>query len=158
MLAMERSQNVNISAAVALAGIGLDRTQLLIVADPTIDTHVVEVEAAGAFGRYTFAEDVAISEHRKTASPNASWPLNLSCMLMRDVSTPADTAVCVCAGEDRGDGRGQDGQAAGRALRHRALASDSTRTAPTCRGTYLRRWRDGQGERCAEASTPNGSI
>jgi aspartate dehydrogenase len=36
-------QNVNISAAVALAGLGLDRTQLTIVADPTIQSHVVEI-------------------------------------------------------------------------------------------------------------------
>ena len=60
-------QNVNISAAAALAGIGLDRTRLVIVADPTITTHIVELEAQGAFGRFTFREDVAISEeNRKT--------------------------------------------------------------------------------------------
>ena len=51
-------QNVNIAAAVALAGIGLDRTQLTIVADPTIRTHVVEIEASGAFGSFRFVEDV----------------------------------------------------------------------------------------------------
>jgi aspartate dehydrogenase len=55
-------KNVNISATVALAGIGLDRTRLVIVADPTITTHVVEVEAEGAFGRFSFREDVAISD------------------------------------------------------------------------------------------------
>jgi aspartate dehydrogenase len=52
-------QNVNIAAAVALAGVGLDRTQLTIIADPTIRTHVVEIEAAGAFGSFRFVEDVA---------------------------------------------------------------------------------------------------
>ena len=51
-------QNVNIAAAVALAGIGLDRTHLTIIADPTIRTHVVEIEAAGAFGSFRFVEDV----------------------------------------------------------------------------------------------------
>ncbi|MGH6895324.1 MAG: aspartate dehydrogenase [Geminicoccaceae bacterium] len=51
-------QNVNIAAAVALAGIGLDRTHLVIVADPTIRTHVVEIEASGAFGTFPFVEDV----------------------------------------------------------------------------------------------------
>ena len=55
-------KNVNISATVALAGIGLDRTQLIIVADPTITTHVVEVEAEGVFGRFSFREDVEISD------------------------------------------------------------------------------------------------
>jgi aspartate dehydrogenase len=51
-------QNVNIAAAVALAGIGLDRTHLKIVADPTIRSHVVEIEARGAFGSFRFVEDV----------------------------------------------------------------------------------------------------
>jgi aspartate dehydrogenase len=55
-------KNVNISATVALAGVGLERTHLVIVADPTITTHVVEVEAEGAFGKFRFIEDVAISE------------------------------------------------------------------------------------------------
>jgi aspartate dehydrogenase len=51
-------QNVNISAAAALAGIGLDRTRLLIVVDPTIRRHVVEIAAEGAFGRFSFIEEV----------------------------------------------------------------------------------------------------
>ena len=59
--------NVNISAAAALAGIGLDRTELCIIADPAIATHVVELEAEGAFGRFRFVEDVLPSdENRKT--------------------------------------------------------------------------------------------
>jgi aspartate dehydrogenase len=60
-------QNVNISAAVALAGIGLDKTRLRIVADPTIDTHLVTVSARGAFGEFRFVEDVIPSaQNRKT--------------------------------------------------------------------------------------------
>ncbi len=51
-------ENVNISAAVALAGIGLDRTELKIIADPTSRRHVVEIEATGAFGRFFFSEEV----------------------------------------------------------------------------------------------------
>jgi aspartate dehydrogenase len=55
-------QNVNISAAVALAGLGLDRTRLTIVADPTIQSHVVEIFAEGAFGSFRFTEDVLPTE------------------------------------------------------------------------------------------------
>lgn len=55
-------QNVNISAAAALAGIGLDRTRLVIVADPGISTHVVEIAARGRFGSFTFREDVIPTE------------------------------------------------------------------------------------------------
>lgn len=60
-------QNVNISAAVALAGIGLDRTELTIVADPTIRSHVIEIAAEGAFGSFRFVEDVLpTAENPKT--------------------------------------------------------------------------------------------
>ncbi len=55
-------QNVNISAAAALAGIGLDRTRLVIVADPGISTHVVELAARGRFGSFTFREEVIPTE------------------------------------------------------------------------------------------------
>jgi len=60
-------QNVNISAAAALAGAGLDATRLVIVADPAASRHIVELEAEGAFGRFSFREEVEISEtNRKT--------------------------------------------------------------------------------------------
>jgi aspartate dehydrogenase len=55
-------QNVNIAAAAALAGIGLDRTRLIIVADPAIATHVVEIAARGRFGSFSFREDVIPTE------------------------------------------------------------------------------------------------
>ena len=61
-------QNVNISAAVSLAGIGLDKTRLTIIADTDIDTHICEIHAEGAFGSYSFTENLAIAEkNRKTA-------------------------------------------------------------------------------------------
>ncbi|MBL6597928.1 MAG: aspartate dehydrogenase [Alphaproteobacteria bacterium] len=61
-------QNVNISAAVSLAGMGLDDTRLTIIADTEIDTHVCEVHGEGAFGKFSFVEDMVISEtNRKTS-------------------------------------------------------------------------------------------
>lgn len=60
-------QNVNISAATALAGIGLDRTRVVIVADPTITTHICEIRARGALGSMSFVEDLVPSpENPKT--------------------------------------------------------------------------------------------
>lgn len=59
--ARDYPQNVNISAAVALAGMGLDATRLVIVADPTIENHVIEVRARGAFGSFSFVEDIVAS-------------------------------------------------------------------------------------------------
>jgi aspartate dehydrogenase len=55
-------QNVNISAAVALAGIGLGRTELVIIADPTIRTHIVAIQAEGIFGRFSFTEEIVPTE------------------------------------------------------------------------------------------------
>lgn len=46
-------QNVNIAAAVSLAGIGFDRTQVEIVADPSISRSVHEIHAEGRFGSFT---------------------------------------------------------------------------------------------------------
>jgi len=43
-------QNVNIAAAVSLAGIGFDRTQIRIVADPTLERTTITLEANGKFG------------------------------------------------------------------------------------------------------------
>lgn len=45
--------NVNVSAAVSLAGIGADRTRIRIIADPTIDRNMHDVEITGEFGRFT---------------------------------------------------------------------------------------------------------
>ena len=43
-------ESANVVAAVSLAGIGLDRTELRVVADPTLDRNRHVVEAEGAFG------------------------------------------------------------------------------------------------------------
>ena len=45
--------NVNVSAAVSLAGIGPDQTQIQIIADPTIERNMHDVEITGEFGRFT---------------------------------------------------------------------------------------------------------
>lgn len=50
-------QNANVAAAVALAGVGLDRSQVMIVADPEATTNRSELDASGAFGRATVVID-----------------------------------------------------------------------------------------------------
>ncbi|MGD0236716.1 MAG: aspartate dehydrogenase domain-containing protein [Syntrophorhabdales bacterium] len=44
-------KNVNSHATLALAGIGLDRTRSILVADPKLDLSVIEIEAEGAGNR-----------------------------------------------------------------------------------------------------------
>ena len=61
-------QNVNIAAVLSLAGIGMDRTRLKVVADPglTLNTHTIRV--SGASGRMTLVlENVPAPENPKTS-------------------------------------------------------------------------------------------
>jgi aspartate dehydrogenase len=61
-------QNVNIAAVLSLAGIGLDRTLLKVVADPalTLNTHTIRV--SGRSGRFTVVlENVPAPENPKTS-------------------------------------------------------------------------------------------
>ncbi len=47
-------KNANVAATVALAGLGMDHTEVELVADPTAAANIHEVEADGASGRVTF--------------------------------------------------------------------------------------------------------
>jgi aspartate dehydrogenase len=61
-------QNVNIAAVLALAGVGMDRTRLKVVADPalTLNTHTIRV--SGASGRITLVlENVPSPDNPKTS-------------------------------------------------------------------------------------------
>jgi aspartate dehydrogenase len=53
--ALRFPESINVAAAVALAGIGLDRTEVRVVADPAVERNQHEVVAEGRFGTLRFA-------------------------------------------------------------------------------------------------------
>jgi aspartate dehydrogenase len=52
--ALRFPESINVAAAVSLAGIGLDRTQVKVIADPGVESNMHEVVAKGAFGELRF--------------------------------------------------------------------------------------------------------
>jgi aspartate dehydrogenase len=63
----EFPQNVNVSAALSLAGIGVDRTEVRIVADPGLTRNVHSIEVWGDFGRIRTETENVPSENPRTS-------------------------------------------------------------------------------------------
>ncbi len=60
--------NVNVAAALSLAGIGADKTEVRILADPKCDKNVHEIEAEGDFGKlFVRMENVPSPTNPKTS-------------------------------------------------------------------------------------------
>lgn len=65
--------NVNVAAALSLAGLGADRTRMQVVADPSLDRNVHEVVARGSFGELR----LRLSNVPSPANPRTSF---LACL------------------------------------------------------------------------------
>jgi aspartate dehydrogenase len=64
--ALRFPENVNVAAAVSLAGLGLDRTTVRIVADPTVVRNTHEIEVEGEFGELRIVLRNIPTENPKT--------------------------------------------------------------------------------------------
>lgn len=82
-------RNVNSHAAVALAGIGFDRTRSVLVADPALEVSIIEVEARGG--------GVTVQVRRENPMKGVSGVLTLSAVLagvVRARGTAPGMAIC----------------------------------------------------------------
>lgn len=60
--------NVNVAATLGLAGVGAEETTVRVIADPTADRNVHEVEVRGEFGELrVYVENVPSAENPKTS-------------------------------------------------------------------------------------------
>jgi aspartate dehydrogenase len=61
-------QNVNIAAVLSLAGIGMDRTRLAVLADPRLTRNTHTIRVAGRTGRFSIVlENVPTPDNPKTS-------------------------------------------------------------------------------------------
>ncbi len=70
--------NVNVAAALSLAGLGADKTEVRVVADPLSERNVHEIEAEGAFGRLF----IRIENVPSPANPKTSYLAALSAVAL----------------------------------------------------------------------------
>ena len=67
--ALAYPESVNVTAAVSFAGIGLDRTEVVVMVDPAVDRNVHTVEAEGTFGSLRFEiRNVPSEQNPKTGA------------------------------------------------------------------------------------------
>jgi aspartate dehydrogenase len=85
--ALEFPQNANVVAAVALAGIGFEKTRVRLMVDPAASSNRHRVEASGAFGQ--FAVDVTA----RTLPQNPKTSMLAPYSLLRALRNRADTIV-----------------------------------------------------------------
>jgi aspartate dehydrogenase len=64
--AMRFPENVNVAAAVSLAGLGLDKTTVRVVADPTVLRNTHEIDVKGEFGELKILLQNIPTENPKT--------------------------------------------------------------------------------------------
>lgn len=82
-------ENVNVAAAVSLAGIGLDRTRLRVFADPGVRRNVHQLEVDGEFG--TLRVEV---QNEPSEKPNTGRVVPMSVLkVLRDLSAPIVTGL-----------------------------------------------------------------
>lgn len=83
--ALRFPESVNVSAALSLAGIGFDRTRVIIAVDPAASGNRHEIEASGRFGRI----HVHIENRPSSSNPKTGEIVAMSLIkAIRDMTSP----------------------------------------------------------------------
>ncbi|MCB6184675.1 aspartate dehydrogenase [Leeia sp. TBRC 13508] len=72
--AQQYPKNANVTAAVAMAGIGFEKTSVKMIADPTINKNVHELTVVGEFGEFS----IRLENNPLPENPKTSWLAALS--------------------------------------------------------------------------------
>jgi aspartate dehydrogenase len=67
-------QNLNVAATIALAGVGMEHTQVSVIVDPAAQGNTHTVTATGSFGSIT----TQIKNRPSPTNPKTSWVVGLS--------------------------------------------------------------------------------
>jgi aspartate dehydrogenase len=61
-------QNMNVAIILGMAGMGIEETEVLLIADPNVDRNIHHIEVEGAFGRAEFkVENQPLPDNPKTS-------------------------------------------------------------------------------------------
>lgn len=83
-------ESVNVSAALSLAGIGFERTEVRVVVDPHIERNVHEISAAGKFGSVR----IEVENTPSPSNPKTGYIVAMSiCKALRGLSSPWQIGV-----------------------------------------------------------------
>lgn len=78
-------ENINVAATLSLAGLGSDKTKVNVVADPTVDRNIHEIEVSGKFGRMK----ITMENLPHPENPRTSYIAALSALsCLQSISSP----------------------------------------------------------------------